>query len=114
MSDCFDHMVDAFEDYEARGCDDDAGDGSWFLSRRGRRGRRSHRSSTFVRDPLYYHTKLEFERIVHRTDKAILFEFKRFGEQWVPEKLCRKLDEEECSVFVYTPFIRSITLRGTP
>ncbi|BFG81819.1 hypothetical protein [Pseudomonas phage PP21] len=98
MSDCFDHMVDAYEDFEARGFDEG---GFGFIRRR-------RLKSSFSRDPLYYHTSMSFLRIVKRTEKAILFEFDKLGEQWVPEKLCRQLDEANCTVSIYKPLIKSI------
>jgi hypothetical protein len=106
MSDCFDHMVDAYEDFEARGFDEDSSGFS--------RGRSRRSKTPFSYDPLYYHTSKSFIRIVKRTEKAILFEFDKLGEQWVPEKLCRQLDEASGTVFIYTPFIKSMLKNRKP
>ena len=88
MSDCFDHLVDAFEDWD-RGFDEGCSR-AW-----GKRGK-----SSFSPDPLHYHRKLHFKAIQAETEKAYLLRLSNDVGVWVPKSICRHL--EESSVWVHS------------
>ena len=88
MSDCFDHVVDAFEDWD-RGFDEGCPRAC------GKRGK-----SSFSPDPLYYHRKLHFKAIQAQTEKAYLLRLSDDVGVWVPKSICRHF--EESSVWVHS------------
>lgn len=94
MSDCFDHMTDAYESYD-RAFDEGF-----------RFGRRS-RVSQFTPDPDFYHTRIEFMCIEAETHKALLLRLGKKVGVWVPKSICRKLKER--SVWVHTDTYRKLT-----
>lgn len=82
MSDCFDHMVDAYESYD-RSIDDG---GPLY-------------SSSFSPDKLYFHKRISFIKIENETDKAYLFRLSDVEGVWVPKSICKNLGDNE--VFVH-------------
>lgn len=98
MSDCFDHMADAFDDYQARfeAGDDDPGG---YRGSKSRRQRSRSSLSYFNKNPLYYHRRVKYKEIVERTDKAILFRTNFNQTIWVPLSLCRNINETDCYIW---------------
>ena len=93
MSDCFDHGFDAWESQEQEQL--------WGETRGP-----SYPSKSFIPNPLYYHTKIDFIDIVSESERAILFEFPEKKVQWIPRKLCRAL--KKSTVYVHTQFLDGI------
>lgn len=56
------------------------------------------RPSTY--DPLYYHHRLDFKRLVGATEKAVKIELLDGREMWLARKVCRRWTEG--SVYVHT------------
>ena len=85
MSDCFDHLTDAYESFD----------------RTSDEGCLSHGLHLFKTpyDPLYYHVQLNFETLVTKTEKAYLFQLRPGEGVWVPRSICRELREN--SVWVH-------------
>lgn len=52
-------------------------------------------------DPLFYHSKVEYKKIQHQTEKATLFLFHNGLDLWVAKKLCVGLDLERKTVFIH-------------
>ncbi len=92
MSDIFNHQFDAMMDRDEY-C------GFWVGNRGG------HRSPS---DPLYYHRKIKFEKIVSKTDKSYLFSIEGLGDVWVPKKICRHMSMSESSVYIHSGTFTSI------
>ena len=90
MSDCFDHMTDAFESFD-RSMDDGFG---------------SFRGDNY--DPLFYHAKLEFLEIKHETDKAYCMLLKNDEVLWIPKSICKSLNLNNKTVFVHRRTFKSI------
>ena len=97
MSDTFDHMCDAYDQFvnmgEELGEDPD---------------NRYKPYNTFGRisDPLYYHRKYNFLSIKIRTkdEKGAYLMETAEGHFWVPKSLCRRLDEERGTVWIWRRF----------
>jgi hypothetical protein len=93
MSDCFDHMFDAYssrfdEDYEDDGFGYNIGTS---------------------KNPDYYHTKIKFKSIVFQTEKAYLLDIgKEKFEVWIPKKVCRHLSELDKTIFIHTETLSKI------
>jgi hypothetical protein len=81
MSDTFDHMGDAYLDRDNRGYED-------FPSK-----------EPFVKDPLFYHTKIKYDAIDNESPKAISID-----GLWIPKSLCREFDKKNQTVYVLTNF----------
>lgn len=81
MSDCFDHMADAFDSYD-RSMDEGFGN-----------------SSSFVADKLFFHKKIEFIKIEKETEKAYLFRLSDIEGVWVAKSLCRNMTKN--TVYVH-------------
>lgn len=90
MSDTFDHEGDAWDSYESN-----REDGGYYDEGFARRGTRK-----MVMDPLYYHTRVKFKRLVNTTDKAVQLELLDGREMWVPRSVCREWGDG--TVYVHT------------
>ena len=77
MSDCFDHLTDAYESYD-RSLED--------LSDKQLKCNPWAKPSY---NPLYYHKKLKFQETVVETDLAYLLRLKGSKGVWVPKSICR-------------------------
>lgn len=64
--------------------------------------------SNFARDPLYYHRKLRFKKIVAETEKAYLFKLKKRTGVWIPKSVCRRLKKK--TVYVHKSVSRNLKL----
>ena len=95
MSDCFDHMADAFDSY-------DRSQDEGFINRK------THRNlNVFERDPLFYHRKIEFLKIEHETEKAYLLKISEQKGVWVPKSICKKKTKN--SMYVHTATFEKCT-----
>ena len=65
-------------------------------------------NSDFNKDPLFYHTKVKFNALVRKTDKAYLLMFEGFNKIWIPVKICRHFDLSTRTVYVHTKTFREI------
>lgn len=95
MSDCFDHMSDAWDQhlqYEHEFDDDQSGSSNYS---------NYDGYEDYEYDKLYYHRKHKFRSIEAQTDKAYLFNLKNGKQQWVPKSLCKKLKIKHNHVRVY-------------
>jgi len=90
MSDCFDHMVDAFESFD-RSMDEGFG---------------SSREENY--DPLFYHAKLEFLEIKRETEKAYCMLLKNKEVLWIPKSICKSLNLNKKTVFVHRKTFNTI------
>ena len=104
MSDIFDHCLDAYEDMWNRN--------NGFVGRYLPEKRRNYsncssnydpRPNNFVKDSTYYHTKYRFIKLIDETKQAYKFQF-YFGERWIPKKLCKKLNKDKHTVYVWNKF----------
>ena len=78
MSDCFDHMFDAYDQLFHREMDFESyGEGN---------GR------PFAANPNFYHTFKEFKALVTQTEIAYLFKISKHKGVWVPKSICRRLE----------------------
>ena len=89
MSDIFDHELDAWESYENGYNDEMVG------------GFGCNYSPPKKKDPLYYHTKHTYLAIVAKTKKAYQFEFDTGVVKWVAKSICRDLDTENKTVYIW-------------
>jgi hypothetical protein len=105
MSDCFDHMMDAYEDAMNRG---------YMCSGTRSNDKRPYKSRNFapefVPDPLYYHTRVEYSEIVAESDTSYLMHMGDF-KVWVPKKICKQHDSANKTVYVHTNILQSIIKR---
>ncbi len=96
MSDTFDHMCDAYDQYVLSGEDPEYGPACI-----------RHDTSSYVLravDPLYYHTKHKYIEIVHETKLATLFKFTEHHLVWVPKALCRKHKRKKKKIWIWSGF----------
>lgn len=92
MSDIFDHALDAAEsemEYWYGSGDSDGG------------------GSTFVRNPLYYFTRIIYNEIKKETDKAILLRLSNHNF-WIPKALLKEHDRENNEVWMQTKFLKNL------
>ena len=61
---------------------------------------------SFNRDPLYYHTKVNFDELLEMREKAIRFKINGL-KVWMPKKCCRQLDEINKKVYIWTKVYKS-------
>lgn len=93
VRDVFEHDVTAFENMLDKAGNPVDGDFTWG-------------KSSFKVDPLYYHTKVKFNRIKAETKRSYLFSFSNSIDIWVPKKVCRELKED--SVYIHINTLRKI------
>ena len=62
-------------------------------------------------DPLYYHTKVNFDELLEVREKAIRFKIDGL-KVWMPKKCCRKLDEINNEVYIWTKVYESNMLKA--
>ena len=99
MSDTFNHLCDAYDQAENMGdgwdenCEDNQSKHYNYFGR--------------ISNPLHYHNQYYFKEIKIETEGeggAYLFENNTGLRYWVPKKLCRKLDKENGSVWIWSKF----------
>ena len=61
-------------------------------------------------DPLYYHTKVNFDELLETREKAIRFKINGL-KVWMPKKCCRQLDEINKKVYIWTKVYESNMLK---
>ena len=61
-------------------------------------------------DPLYYHTKVNFDELIETREKAIRFKINGL-KVWMPKKCCRQLDEINNEVYIWTKVYESNMLK---
>ena len=62
-------------------------------------------------DPLYYHTKVNFDELLEVREKAIRFKIDGL-KVWMPKKCCRHLDEINNEVYIWTKVYESNMLKA--
>ena len=62
-------------------------------------------------DPLYYHTKVNFDELLEVRDKALWFKIDGV-KVWMPRKCCRQLDETNNKVYIWTKVYESNMLKA--
>ena len=62
-------------------------------------------------DPLYYHTKVNFDELLEVRDKALWFKIDGL-KVWMPKKCCRHLDEINNEVYIWTKVYESNMLKA--
>ena len=62
-------------------------------------------------DPLYYHTKVNFDELIETREKAIRFKIDGL-KVWMPKKCCRQLDEINNEVYIWTKVYESNMLKA--
>ena len=62
-------------------------------------------------DPLYYHTKVNFDELLEVREKAIRFKIDGL-KVWMPKKCCRQLDKNKNEVYVWTKVYESNMLKA--
>ena len=62
-------------------------------------------------DPLYYHTKVNFDELLEVRDKALWFKIDGL-KVWMPKKCCRQLDEINNEVYIWTKVYESNMLKA--
>lgn len=97
MSDCFDHMCDAYERHW---------NGEWEEPR--------YYRSSYNYNPLYHHTKIPYKSFKEISDKCYKFVFQHESklysfELYVPKKLCKSFDFNKKTVFIHDSFAPKIT-----
>ena len=65
---------------------------------------------SFNKDPLYYHTKVNFDELLEVREKAIRFKIDGL-KVWMPKKCCRQLDEINNEVYIWTKVYESNMLK---
>ena len=66
---------------------------------------------SYNRDPLYYHTKVNFDELLETRDKALWFKIDGV-KVWMPKKCCRQLDEINNEVYIWTKAYESNMLKA--
>ena len=61
---------------------------------------------SYNRDPLYYHTKVNFDELLEVRNKALWFKIDGL-KVWMPKKCCRQLDEINNEVYIWTKVYES-------
>ena len=61
---------------------------------------------SYNRDPLYYHTKVNFDELLEVRNKALWFKIDGL-KVWMPKKCCRQLDETNNEVYIWTKVYES-------
>ena len=61
-------------------------------------------------DPLYYHTKVNFDELLEVREKAIRFKINGL-KVWMPKKCCRQLNETNNEVYIWTKVYESNMLK---
>ena len=62
-------------------------------------------------DPLYYHTKVNFDELLEVREKAIRFKINGL-KVWMPKKCCRQLNETNNEVYIWTKVYESNMLKA--
>ena len=62
-------------------------------------------------DPLYYHTKVNFDELLEVRDKALWFKIDGV-KVWMPRKCCRHLNKNNNEVYIWTKVYESNMLKA--
>ena len=66
---------------------------------------------SYNRDPLYYHTKVNFDELLEKREKAIWLQIDGV-KTWMPIKCCRELDEKSKTVYIWTKVLESNMMKA--
>ena len=66
---------------------------------------------SYNKDPLYYHTKVNFDELLETREKAIWFQIDGL-KVWMPRKCCKQLDESNNEVYIWTKVYESNMLKA--
>ena len=66
---------------------------------------------SYNRDPLYYHTKVNFDELLEKREKAIWLQIDGV-KTWMPIKCCKELDEESKTVYIWTKVLESNMMKA--
>ena len=66
---------------------------------------------SYNKDPLYYHTKVNFDELLEAREKAIWFQIDGL-KVWMPRKCCKQLDESNNEVYIWTKVYESNMLKA--
>ena len=66
---------------------------------------------SYNKDPLYYHTKVNFDELLEVRDKALWFKIDGL-KVWMPRKCCKQLDESNNEVYIWTKVYESNMLKA--
>ena len=66
---------------------------------------------SYNKDPLYYHTKVNFDELLEVRDKALWFQIDGL-KVWMPKKCCRHLDKVNNEVYIWTKVYESNMLKA--
>ena len=91
MSDCFNHCLDAYEDL---GRQVESGEFTGF-------GNKRSKGCSTPYDPLFYHSKVTFEKLEHETASSFLLKINGH-KLWIPKKICRKFNLDSKTVYIHT------------
>jgi len=64
------------------------------------------RKMSFNKDPLHYHTKVNFDELLETREKAIRFKIDGL-KVWMPKTCCKHLDEINNEVYIWTKVYES-------
>ena len=62
-------------------------------------------------DPLYYHTKVNFDELLEVRDKALWFKIDGL-KVWMPKKCCRHLNKSNNEVYIWTKVYESNMMKA--
>ena len=62
-------------------------------------------------DPLYYHTKVNFDELLEVREKAIRFKIDGL-KVWMPKKCCRHLNKSNNEVYIWTKVYESNMMKA--
>jgi uncharacterized cysteine cluster protein YcgN (CxxCxxCC family) len=65
----------------------------------------------FNKDPLHYHTKIKFDQLLEKREKALWFEINGV-KTWMPKKCCKLLNEDEKTVYIWTKVLESNMMKA--
>ena len=65
----------------------------------------------FNKDPLHYHTKVKFDQLLEKREKALWFEINGV-KTWMPKKCCKLLNEDDKTVYIWTKVLESNMMKA--
>ena len=66
---------------------------------------------SYNRDPLHYHTKVNFDELLEIREKAIWFQIDGL-KVWMPKSCCKELNKEDQTVYIWTKVYESNMLKA--
>ena len=65
----------------------------------------------FNKDPLHYHTKVKFDQLLEKREKAFWFEINGVKTS-MPKKCCKLLNEDDKTVYIWTKVLESNMMKA--